>query len=84
MFLKLCYRVLCITPEDHPSLKRDTTEDRVNLNYSIAGKNNNKNCTITMLGELCTSESMTQVCAFLHTFMHENTEALTGLSKRIP
>ena len=99
MFLKLCYMALCITPEDSPSLKCNTTKDRVKLNYSTAGKNNNKTIeliaiciisgilagvwpcgTIIMLGELFTSESMTQVYAFLHTFMHENAEALTGLS----
>ena len=37
--------------------------------------------TVTMLGELYTAESMTQVYAFLHTFMHENEEALKDLSK---
>ena len=34
-----------------------------------------------MIGELFTSESMTQVYAFLHTFMYENKEALNDLSK---
>lgn len=37
--------------------------------------------TVTMLGEMFTAESMTQVYAFLHTFMYENKEALRNLSK---
>ena len=39
--------------------------------------------TVTMLGELFSAESMTQVYAFLHTFIYENKEALTNLSKCI-
>ena len=34
-----------------------------------------------MVGELFGAESMTQVYAFLHTFLHQNEESLMQLSK---
>lgn len=36
---------------------------------------------ITLIGELFGSESLSQVYAFLHTFVHENGESLSDMSK---
>ena len=36
---------------------------------------------ITMIGELFGAESLSQVYAFLHTFMYENQDSLSDLSK---